>query len=81
MPSDPLLTRRPEPPLKLVVTLREGALALSVSVSYLRELIRRGEVRVLRLPTRGGRARAIRIPIEELRRWIVEQLGQEEAGQ
>lgn len=68
------LLARPVPPLKLLLTVREAAESLGVSIAYLRERIRLGEIPVLRLPTRGERARSIRIAVKELEKWIERQM-------
>jgi excisionase family DNA binding protein len=57
------------PGLKLLLTAREAAGALSVSERTLWELTASGELPVLRLPGRG-KARALRYDVADLRAWI-----------
>ena len=56
----------PEASLKLLLTAREAANALSISERLLWTLTHRGEIPVLRLPGRG-KARALRYDVDDLR--------------
>lgn len=57
--------------LKLLLTSRDAAEALAISERTLWELTARGEFKPLRMPGRGGKARALRYVVSDLEAWIV----------
>jgi excisionase family DNA binding protein len=69
MPSD-ILTRPAPPVPRLLLSTRETAECLGVSVGYVRELVRAGQLHPLRLPATRGRPRSLRFPVEDVRAWI-----------
>jgi excisionase family DNA binding protein len=54
---------------RLLLRIPEAAERLALSRAMLYELIARGELRVLHV------GRAVRIPVDELQRWLDERLG------
>jgi excisionase family DNA binding protein len=63
------LNGAPAPGVKLLLTAREAAAALSICARTLWELTDRGEILAVRIPGRG-KARSIRYDIDDLRAWI-----------
>jgi hypothetical protein len=73
MPID-LLTRPAREAVRLLLTSREAATALSISPRMLWKLTApRGPIPAIRLGGRGATARALRYSVDDLRAWIKEQ--------
>jgi excisionase family DNA binding protein len=65
--------------VRLLLTKREAAAALSISERSLDELVAQGQIQALRFPGRGA-ARSLRFAVSELERWIAETMKAQNEG-